>query len=676
SGNAYITGPTQSTDFPTTVGAYDRTFNSSSSSYSDVYITKFNPQGSIIFSTFLGGIDADNAHCIAVNDIVGKFIVGGFTYSNNFPITSDALDNIYTNRESFFSIMPLDGSILEYSTFLGGSNDDHIEAFSIGSSPDVFILSGFTNSSDFLTTNGVWDNTINGGVDAHVTAFEIGPQGTISIESIDNTQFCPGENVTVKFSAIGKYQHNNVFIAQISDNNGSFAKPIDIGKLEGTKGGTINCTIPSEIPAGNSYRIRIISTNPMIISEDNGYNLIILPYPKSYKIIGDNAYCEGDKRGAEIRLEDSEEGTLYQIYINGKKSGNPILGTGKELSLGFHNQEGKYTIEATSPFGCKHFLNTEAYITMMPAPYAFDMIGGSKVYNEPGDGTYCDGELGVAIGLNGSQENVKYYLYLNGKKIGAPILPTGQDISFGYFTDEGTYTVLAITDKGGCMNTMNGSITVRKIPAPTKFNLISTGPYCEGEEGSEIILGGSEKGIVYQLQYNSENIGNSIDGTGEPINFGKYKDEGVYTVIAQSTGGGCSSQMDGDIKPQMMPKPEAYDIEGLNYFCAGSEGSEITLSNSEVGVKYQLFRDNTAIGTPIKGTGESISFGKQNIAGIYTIEAITIEGNCTNEMKGNIKLREIPSPEIQITGNMTPEYGSTENYEDARAAEGDHYEWS
>jgi len=137
----------------------------------------------------------------------------------------------------------------------------------------------------------------------------------------------------------------------------------------------------------------------LIISEDNGYNLIILPFPTSYKIIGDDGYCEGDTKGAEIKLEDSEEGTLYQIYINGKKSGAPIMGTGKELSLGYHNQEGKYTIEATSAFGCKHFLSSEAYITMIPAPQAFEMIGGGKVYNEPGDGTYCEGEMGVAIGI-------------------------------------------------------------------------------------------------------------------------------------------------------------------------------------------------------------------------------------------------------------------------------------
>jgi len=89
-------------------------------------------------------------------------------------------------------------------------------------------------------------------------------------------------------------------------------------------------------------------------------------------------------------------------------------------------------------------------------------------------------------------------------------------------------------------------------------------------------------------------------------------------VIAQSSSGGCSSQMEGEIHPQMIPKPTGYNITGLDYFCAGSEGSELFLDKSDVGVSYQLFRNSEAIGTPIAGTGSSISFGKQNIAGEYT----------------------------------------------------------
>jgi PKD repeat protein len=86
-------------------------------------------------------------------------------------------------------------------------------------------------------------------------------------------------------------------------------------------------------------------------------------------------------------------------------------------------------------------------------------------------------------------------------------------------------------------------------------------------------------------------------------------------------------------------------------------------------------RDGNAVGAPIAGTGESISFGKQTIEGVYTIDAITTAGNCINTMNGNINLHEIPNPEIQVTGNMNPDFSSNESYVDANAAEGDNVEW-
>ena len=95
-----------------------------------------------------------------------------------------------------------------------------------------------------------------------------------------------------------------------------------------------------------------------------------------------------------------------------------------------------------------------------------------------------------------------------------------------------------------------------------------------------------------------------------------------------------------------------------------------------MGILYQLLRDGDAIGAPIAGTGNSISFGKQNIAGLYTIEAKTIDGNCTNAMNGVINLREIQIPEININGNKTPNYGDIESYTDSKDSEGDNYNWS
>jgi len=675
SGCAYVTGYTSSSNFPTTAGAWDNYYNST-----DAFVTKFNTTGSgLVYSTYLGGTSSDYGQGIALDDI-GNAIVGGYTSSTNFPTTFDAFDNTANgSNDAFFTIINSDGSNLEYSTYLGGSSYDYGYLYNcVAYGGNNAIIAGYTGSSNFPTTVGAYDRTYNG-VEVFVAKFDVGPPRTITIESISASEFCAGEDITVSFSIGGIYLDGNVFSVQLSDENGSFTsltKPTVIGTLAGVDAGTINCTIPEDAPSGMFYKIRIVSSKPTITSPDNGYDLTVMPFPFPFKIIGDGAFCEGDPKGAEIKLEDSEEGTLYEIYRDGRSTGIQIIGTGKELSLGFHKTPGKYTIEGTTPFGCKRFLTAEVDVRMIPTPKRYNMIGGSKVYNEPGDGTYCEGELGVAIGLSNSDEGVEYQLKLNGENVGVPVLPTGQEISFGFFTEEGTYTVEAFTVIAGCPNDMNGSITVRKIPAPTKYTLTSTEKYCEGEEGAEITLSGSQPGVIYQLQFNGENIGAPVDGTGSGISFGKFKDEGVYTVIAQTTSMGCSTLMEGEARTHKIPKPNTYNIAGLDYFCTGSEGSEIILSNSDVGVLYQLMMDGNPVGAPIAGTGKILSLGKYNVSGTYTVVAMTIDGNCTNEMKGSIHLREIPAPEIQVSGNMTPEFGSTENYEDAKAAEGDHYEWS
>lgn len=69
----------------------------------------------------------------------------------------------------------------------------------------------------------------------------------------------------------------NVVIAQLSDKYGSFANPVTIGTLTTDVSGTINAVIPYSTPSGSKYRIRVVSTNYPLVSEDNGSNIIIVP---------------------------------------------------------------------------------------------------------------------------------------------------------------------------------------------------------------------------------------------------------------------------------------------------------------------------------------------------------------------------------------------------------------
>ena len=89
SGNAYVTGSTSSSDFPTTPGAFQTTKNGDTLGF-DAFVTELNPTGTgLLYSTYLGGSDSDYGKGIAV-DTSGNAYFTGYTHSANFPTTPGA----------------------------------------------------------------------------------------------------------------------------------------------------------------------------------------------------------------------------------------------------------------------------------------------------------------------------------------------------------------------------------------------------------------------------------------------------------------------------------------------------------------------------------------------------------------------------------------------------------
>ena len=100
SGAAYVTGWTDSSDFPTTAGAFDSSYNSGK----DAFVVKVNAAGSaLVYATFLGGSDWDEGKGIVV-DSSGAMYVTGYTWSSNFPTTPGAFDTSYNGEWDAFVV--------------------------------------------------------------------------------------------------------------------------------------------------------------------------------------------------------------------------------------------------------------------------------------------------------------------------------------------------------------------------------------------------------------------------------------------------------------------------------------------------------------------------------------------------------------------------------------------
>ncbi|MFX0064831.1 MAG: fibronectin type III domain-containing protein, partial [Candidatus Hermodarchaeota archaeon] len=152
-GNAYVTGRTYSTDFPT-VNAYDTT-GDGSTSYPDVFVCKLAADGSsLLYSTYVSGNNNEEGYGIAI-DSTGNAYVTGHTSSTDFP-TVNAYDTTgdgsTSHQDVFVCKLAANGSSLLYSTYVSGSDDDLGYDIAVDSTGNAYVT-GRTYSTDFPTVN-------------------------------------------------------------------------------------------------------------------------------------------------------------------------------------------------------------------------------------------------------------------------------------------------------------------------------------------------------------------------------------------------------------------------------------------------------------------------------------------------------------------------------------------
>ena len=144
SGNAYIVGSTNSFNYPTTRQAFQPI---RSGSDRDAMLTKLNPAGSdLVYSTFLISNQDDEAYAVSV-DANGRAFVGGFAGGSEFPTTFGAAQPI-CRADGFVTKFDFSGSNLEYSTCLGGADQDEVRDLVVNDAGEAIVV-GWTASSDF-----------------------------------------------------------------------------------------------------------------------------------------------------------------------------------------------------------------------------------------------------------------------------------------------------------------------------------------------------------------------------------------------------------------------------------------------------------------------------------------------------------------------------------------------
>ncbi|MCP4581997.1 MAG: hypothetical protein GY839_10285 [candidate division Zixibacteria bacterium] len=247
-------GNTSSSDFPTS-NAYDDSLNG----YSDIIIGKLSSDGSeLTFCTYLGGSNSESISDFDL-DSENNIYLCGTTNSDDFPVVN-AFDSTYNLEEadSYISLLSSSGTILMYSTYLGGSGDDRASA--IGFNNGLVYLVGSTESYDFPVYEP-FDNTYNGDQDAFIMAFTEGCSTLVT-----STYF--GGDDEDDFSEIAFDNSNQVYIV---GSTRSTDLPV-VNAFDDSHNGTSDIVITKW---NSSLDSLIYSTFFGLSSHDFGYDIVV-----------------------------------------------------------------------------------------------------------------------------------------------------------------------------------------------------------------------------------------------------------------------------------------------------------------------------------------------------------------------------------------------------------------
>ncbi len=382
----------------------------------------------------------------------------------------------------------------------------------------------------------------------------------------------------------------------------------------------------SSVPAGftstvhNPYATPTISTNYTVVVNDNYNNasnniaVVVRPLPQSFTLSSGGYYCYGS--GFSITLSGSQPNVSYQLYKNGSPSGAMLSGTGNPLTWN-NLLSGTYTAEAflSNPPQCSKAMQGTAIVNQyQQTNIVFNSIPQNCVSNTiqplaatPAGGTFSG---------NG----------VTGNNFSATVAGVGNHtITYSY------------TDGNGCLATSQQSALVNALPVVTLSNpddICTSAP-------TFLLYGGLPSGGTYS---GSGIASDSLHPTSLSIGIHNV----IYTYV---DGNSCINSDTATIKINGFPL--AYNMSSIGYYCPGTPGTNITLSSSQSGVSYQLYKDNVAFGAPVVGTGsplvwDSIIGGQYHIWGFYTSTP-----DCKTFMNNALIINEATPADLHLPSDTT-----------------------
>lgn len=355
SGLAAVTGSTYSTNFATISGAYQ----TASSGSGDGFVSKINSAGTaLINSTLIGGNSTEEPNRIAI-DKNSNILISGYTGSTNFPSSFCAYQTSSAGSYDIFvtAFNPTLSSLL-YSSCIGGNSIDYGYGLAVNSNSEVY-ASGYTYSTNFPTSSSALQKTMSM-YDAVLFKFQY---LALTMSGTVNNSYCAGSSFSMSFVTGCIFTAGNAFRIQLSNASGSFAAPVTLGTVTRSTSGTVNCFIPKNTPYGTGYRIRLISSNPVYTTNDNGFNIRIKPSPISQFSINNVSQCLNNNNFVFTNSSSISSGSYSNLWKFGDKATSNLTNSSHSYAL-----DSSYSVKLVciSDSGCRDSISKP--ITVLSSP--------------------------------------------------------------------------------------------------------------------------------------------------------------------------------------------------------------------------------------------------------------------------------------------------------------------
>jgi Abnormal spindle-like microcephaly-assoc'd, ASPM-SPD-2-Hydin/Beta-propeller repeat len=399
-GNAYVTGNTTSTDFPT-----KNPYQAANAGSSDVFVAKLNSTGtSLIYSTYIGGSSQDYAFWISVS-AGGNVHVTGSTSSADFPVTAGVVQStcgggcLSGTRNVFVTVLNSAGSALIYSTYLGGTGQDQANEIQTDSMGNTYIV-GWTTSSNFPTTAGALQTTFAGTSDAFVA--KLNPKGTTLMYST-----LLGVSNDTRAFGIGINKSGEVYITGFTSSAGF---PTTAGAFQSALKGTSNGFVSEINSAGSAlvYSTYIggsgadISWGLALDSSDNVYIIgqtTSTNFPTTPGALRTTCSTTCNLNDAFVaKMNSTGTALVYSTYLGGSGEQEAYALAIDASGDAFATGRTKATNFPTTP-GAFSAVNKGVYDSFVSE---LDPTGGALVYSSYFGGTLTDTGLGIAVDAAGN----------------------------------------------------------------------------------------------------------------------------------------------------------------------------------------------------------------------------------------------------------------------------------